>query len=109
MPRSLDIRIVGGGFAGVVTALTLLNGKRPVDANITIYEREGAAHTTLCGEGLSDDTLRRFSAFDSTPYIAQTFEGVSWFFPEDVEARVHQRGHTMARERWIPAMAAECE
>ena len=107
--RSLDVRIIGGGFAGAVTALTLLNGKRPIDANVTIYEREGAAHTTLCGEGLSDDTLRAFTAFDSRPYVAQTFEGVSWFFPQDVEARVHQRGHTMARERWIPAMAQECE
>lgn len=107
--RSLDIRIVGGGFAGCVTALTLLNGEHPVDANVTIYEREHAAHTTLCGEGLSDRTLRLFKAFDSTPYVAQSFEGVSWFFPDDVEARVHQKGHTMARERWIPAMAEEAQ
>ncbi len=106
--RSLDVRIVGGGFAGVVTALTLLNGEHAVDAHVTIYEREPAAHTTLCGEGLSDDTLRLFRAFDSAPYVAQTFEGASWFFPEGVEARVHQKGHTMARERWIPAMAEEC-
>lgn len=108
-PRSLDVRIVGGGFAGVVTALTLLNGERPIDANVTIYEREAAAHTTLCGEGLSDATLRKFRAFDSSPYVAQTFEEASWFFPRDVEARVHQKGHTMARERWIPAMAEEAK
>jgi len=107
--RSLDVRIVGGGFAGCVTALTLLNGEHPIDANVTIYEREPSAHTTLCGEGLSDHTLRQFKAFDSTPYIAQSFEGASWFFPEGIEARVHQKGHTMARERWIPAMAQEAQ
>jgi len=98
------VRIVGGGFAGVVTALTLLDR---VDCRVTVYEREAAAHTTLCGEGLSADTLRAFRAFDSTPYIAETFEQASWFFPGDVEFRIHQRGHTMAREAWIPAMAAE--
>jgi flavin-dependent dehydrogenase len=102
----MDIRIIGGGFAGVVTALTLMD--RVPEARVTIYEREVAAHTTLCGEGLSDDTLRMFKAFDSRPYIADTFEDVSWFFPEHKEVRVHQRGHTMARERWIPAMAEAC-
>ena len=108
-PRSLDVRIVGGGFAGTVTALTLLNGDHAVDCNVTLYEREDSPYTTLCGEGISDDTLRFFKAFDSTPFIAETFEEASWFFPKDVEARVHQKGHTMAREAWIPAMARECE
>lgn len=101
---TLDVRIVGGGFAGVVTALTLMER---VDCRVTVYEREAAAHTTLCGEGLSEDTLRAFKAFDSTPFIAETFEEASWFFPGDHEFRIHQRGHTMARERWIPAMARE--
>lgn len=100
--RALDVRIVGGGFAGVVTALTLMER---VDCKVTVYEREASAHTTLCGEGLSDDTLRAFTAFDSAPYVAETFEEASWFFPRDREFRIHQRGHTMARERWIPAMA----
>ena len=107
--RSLDVRIVGGGFAGVVTALTLLNGDHASDCNVTVYEREPRAHTTLCGEGLSDDTLRAFKAFDSSPYVAETFEEASWSFPGGVEFRIHQRGHTMAREAWIPAMAAEVE
>ena len=101
--RAVDVRIVGGGFAGTVTALQVLH--RVPHARVTIHEREASAHTTLCGEGLSDDTLRFFEAFDSRPYIAETFKEASWFFPKDVEARIHQRGHTMARERWIPAMA----
>ena len=96
------MRIIGGGFAGVVTALTLLD--RVPDTKVTVYEREPAAHTTLCGEGLSEDTLRAFKAFDSRPYIAETFEEASWWFGRH-EFRIHQRGHTMARERWIPAMA----
>lgn len=109
MARSLDVRIVGGGFAGVVTALTLLNGDHATDCNVTIYEREAQAHTTLCGEGISEETLRFFNAFDSKPFVAESFEEVSWFFPKDKEVRVHQKGHTMARESWIPAMAEECE
>jgi flavin-dependent dehydrogenase len=106
--RPLDIRIVGGGLAGVVTGLTLLAGPRPVEARVTVYERAPAPYTTLCGEGLSDDTLRMFRAFDSFPYASGRFDESSWFFPRnggDVEVRIHQRGYTMARERWIPAMA----
>ncbi|HUR68101.1 MAG TPA: NAD(P)/FAD-dependent oxidoreductase [Candidatus Thermoplasmatota archaeon] len=99
----MDVRIIGGGFAGVVTALTLM--ERVPLAHVTIYEREPSAHTTLCGEGLSADTLRAFTAFDSAPYVAETFEQASWSFPGGTEFRIHQRGHTMARERWIPAMA----
>lgn len=98
----LDVRIVGAGFAGVVTALTLMDR---VACKVTLYEREAEPYTTLCGEGLSDDTLRAFKAFDSTPYVAESFDEASWSFPGDVEVRIHQRGHTMARERWIPAMA----
>lgn len=103
--RPLDIRIVGGGLAGLVTGLTLLEGPHAVDARVTIYERAPMPYTTLCGEGLSDDTLRMFSAFDSRPYVAGSFDESSWFFPGPVEVRIHQRGHTMAREKWIPAMA----
>ncbi|HEX2022789.1 MAG TPA: NAD(P)/FAD-dependent oxidoreductase [Candidatus Thermoplasmatota archaeon] len=105
--RPLDVRIVGGGFAGVVTALTLLKGRHAVDARVTIYEREARAHTTLCGEGLSEDTLRAFDAFDSAPYVAESFDEALWRFPGGLDVRIHQRGHTMARERWIPAMAEE--
>ena len=100
----LDVRIVGGGFAGVVTALTLMDR---VPCRVTVYEREQEPYTTLCGEGLSDDTLRLFRAFDSRPFVAESFEEASWFWPGGVEVRVRQRGHTMARERWIPAMAEE--
>ena len=100
---------MGGGFAGTVAALTLL--ERSPELRVSVHERESAAHTTLCGEGLSEDTLRAFSAFDSRPYIAQSFDEAVWFFPgrdgpAATEVRIHQRGHTMARESWIPAMAA---
>jgi len=96
---------VGGGIAGVITGLELLNGKHAGEYDVTIFEREAAAHTTLCGEGLSHETLSRFTAFDSMPYVAETFPGAVWFFPGDVRVRIDQKCYTMARERWIPAMA----
>lgn len=99
------IAIVGGGLAGVITGLELLNGKHAGAYDVTVLERESAPYTTLCGEGLSDTTLARFTAFDSRPYVAEAFPGASWFFPGGVEVRVEQPGYTMARERWIPAMA----
>jgi flavin-dependent dehydrogenase len=104
---TLDVRIIGAGFGGAVTALTLM--ERVPEARVTLYEREPSAYTTLCGEGISDDTLRVLTAFDSRPYVAESFDEAAWFFPPGKEVRVHQRGHTMARERWIPAMVEEAQ
>ncbi|HLE96950.1 MAG TPA: NAD(P)/FAD-dependent oxidoreductase [Candidatus Thermoplasmatota archaeon] len=100
----MRVTIVGGGLAGCITALELLRGPAAQGHDVTVLEREAAPYTTLCAEGLSDATITAFSAFDSRPYIAQSFEGARWAFPGTV-VDVHDRGHTMARERWIPAMA----
>lgn len=103
-PRLQDIRIVGGGAAGLVTALELLNGPHARDYRITIYERADAPYTTLCAEGISDATLRQFTAFDSLAHVAQTFKGAAWHFPGEVTVNVDQTCHTLNRASWIPAM-----
>ncbi len=102
-----DVRIVGGGLAGCITALELLNGVRAVGCRVTVYERETDPYTTLCGEGLSDRTLGLFTAFDSRPFVAESFVGAAWTFPGGVRILIDEPCHTMARERWIPAMARE--
>ncbi|MHB8604030.1 MAG: NAD(P)/FAD-dependent oxidoreductase [Thermoplasmatota archaeon] len=105
--KPLDIRIIGGGLAGCITGLTLL--ERVPNARLTVYEREAEPYTTLCGEGLSHHTLERFTAFDWRPYVAETFAGAAWFFPGGVRFDIDERCYTMARETWIPAMARALE
>lgn len=102
-----SVGIVGGGGAGCITALTLQHAHPELD--VTVYEREPEAHTTLCAEGISHKTLALFDAFDSTPHCAQRFAGASWWFPGPVEVLVDQPCYTIERSTWIPAMAEAIE
>jgi flavin-dependent dehydrogenase len=102
-----DVTIVGGGGAGLITALTLQEREPSLD--VTVLEREPEAYTTLCAEGISDKTLDLFTAFDSKPYTAETFEGARWWFPGPVEVLVDQPCYTIERSFWFPAMAEALE
>lgn len=100
----MDVRIVGGGAAGFIAGLQLLD-RRP-DAEVTVYEREPEVYTTLCGEGISVASLSRFQpVFDSTPHVAQTFTGAEWWWPGGHCIEVDQPCYTIERATWIPAMA----
>lgn len=111
MPPALDVKIVGGGLAAMVNALQIMDRPRTDGRpyRITVYEMGDRPHTTLCGEGISDENLKRFTAFDSLPYCAQTFEGAAWYFPDGKRILVEQRCHTIERSEWIPAMAQRFE
>lgn len=102
-----SVCIVGGGGAGTISALTLL--EREPELDVTVLEREPDAYSTLCAEGISDKTLDRFTAFDAKPYCEQTFEGARWWFPGPVEVLVDEPCYTIDRSSWIPAMAREIE
>jgi flavin-dependent dehydrogenase len=104
--RSVDIRIVGGGLAGLITGLQLQQTK-PKDAEyrITAYEMATEPYTTLCGEGISHLNLSRFTAFDSAKHAAQAFQGAHWWLPDGTLLEVKQRCYTIERATWIPAMA----
>lgn len=100
----MDVRIVGGGAGGLITGLQILD-RRP-DADVTVYEREPEPYTTLCGEGISQQSLERFQpVFDSLPYVAHTFDGAEWWWPGGHCIQVDQPCYTLARHDWIPAMA----
>jgi len=102
-----DVCIVGGGGAGTISALTLM--ERAPELDVTVLEREPDAYSTLCAEGISDKTLERFTAFDATPFTAEAFEGARWWFPGPVEVLVNEPCYTIDRSAWIPAMADEIE
>ncbi|PSG97574.1 hypothetical protein BRD56_04320 [Thermoplasmatales archaeon SW_10_69_26] len=102
-----DVTIVGGGGAGLITALTLQ--ERVPSLDIDVLEREPSAYTTLCAEGISDKTLDLFTAFDAEPYCAEAFEGARWWFPGPVEVLVNEPCYTIERSSWFPAMAETFE
>jgi len=106
--RELDIRIVGGGLAGMVTALQL-QASQPEDADyrITVYEASSEPYTTLCGEGISHLNLSRFKAFDNQKHVAQAFRGAHWWLPDGKLLEVKQKCYTIERATWIPAMAEQ--
>ncbi|MHB8585504.1 MAG: NAD(P)/FAD-dependent oxidoreductase [Thermoplasmatota archaeon] len=103
----MRVAIVGGGAGGLIAGLSLLRSRKGKDLAITIYEREPDAYTTLCGEGIRLETLERFRAFESKPYVAETFRGASWHFPGGVRIDVDDPCGTIERCDWIPAMAEE--
>lgn len=103
----MKVEIVGGGAAGCIVALSLLASRRGAEIDVTVREREPEAYTTLCGEGIRIATLERFRAFDSKPYLAETFKGAAWHFPGPVTVNVDDPCGTLERCDWIPAMSAE--
>lgn len=107
----VDIRIVGGGFAGIVTGLQILTRDPEAGHKVTVYETRDRVSTTLCGEGLSQVTLSRmdFPGFDHTPYVGDRFSGAEWYLANGKHVVVPDPCFTMDRSRWIPALAEHFE
>lgn len=107
----MDVRIVGGGLAGIITGIQLLERDPDAGHRVTVYEGGPRVGTTLCGEGLSETTLRMIAwdRFDHTPFIGGSFRGAAWYLSNGKHVNLPDRCHTMDRSRWIPAMADHLE
>ncbi len=101
----MDIKIIGAGPAGLVTGLKLLEA----GYNPTIIEKQEVIFSTLCGEGLSDQTLSKVPFRDWTEYARSTFDYGTFIFPNGTKAYVKKKCHTMDRTSWFRAMAKEFE
>lgn len=99
----MDITIIGAGPGGLITGLKLLEaGYHP-----TILEKRDVIESTLCGEGLSSDTLTRVPFRDWSEYAPQTFEKATFILPGGYKCYVEKKCHTMDRTSWFQAMADE--
>lgn len=101
----MDISIIGAGPGGLITGLKLLEaGFTP-----TIIEKREEIVSTLCGEGLSADTLSRVPFRDWSAFAPQGFEKATFIFPGGSKAFVNKACFTMDRTSWFRAMAKEFE
>lgn len=107
----MDVRIIGGGLAGIVTGIQLLTRDPDGEHDVTVYERGPAIGTTLCGEGLSAVTLGRMAwdGFDHQRFVADDFRGAAWSISSGKRITLPDVCHTIDRARWIPAMAEHLE
>src|SRR3954468_4829393 len=81
----MKIAIIGGGPAGLYSAI-LLKKERP-EADITVYERNRADDTFGFGVVFSDATLDNFERYDAPSYLRITQQFAYW---DDIA--VHFRG-----------------
>ena len=94
--------IVGGGPAGLITGLHLLDeGISPL-----ILERRAEISSTACAEGCDYESLKKIP-FDSSPYISKEVDGAEFIFPGSHSFRSGRRGAVLDRSRWLRGMADE--
>ena len=72
----MKIAIIGGGSAGLYSAI-LLKKQRP-QADVTVYERNRADDTFGFGVVFSDATLDNFEKYDPASYRRITQEFAYW-------------------------------
>lgn len=100
-----DIKIIGAGPGGLITGLKLLEaGYHP-----TIIEKQEEIVSTLCGEGLSADTLSHVPFRDWSEFSRESFEKATFIFPGGYKCYANKKCHTMDRTSWFRAMAKEFE
>lgn len=102
----MKISIIGGGPAGLITALYLC---RISGAEITVFERnrEPAYRSSLCAEGISLEKLEKLeqeTGFSSRPFIARKVSGIRVVFPNRKYGIVAQEGATLRRSEWQQGM-----
>lgn len=102
----MKINIIGGGAAGLVSALYL---RKIEGAEITLYEKQTRDEygSTPCGEGISLDKLERLeteTGFDPLHYISRRVKGIELICPNGASSYVHKKGAVLNRTEWQRAM-----
>jgi len=93
---------VGGGPAGLITGLHLLDK----DISPLILERRAEISSTACAEGCDYESLKKIP-FDSSPYISKEVDGAEFIFPGGYSFYSGRKGAVLDRGRWLKGMADE--
>ncbi|MBL7160757.1 MAG: NAD(P)/FAD-dependent oxidoreductase [Candidatus Aenigmarchaeota archaeon] len=99
----MNITIIGAGPGGLITGLKLLEaGFEP-----KIIEKQEALESTLCGEGISAETLGMIPFRDWSEFAPQTFGHATFFLPGGYRCYAKKKCFTMDRTPWLRAMSKE--
>lgn len=98
----MEVVIIGGGPAGIITGLQLLErGISPL-----ILEKRKKIESTACAEGCDTQSIKKIP-FDSSPYISKSVKGAKIFFPQDSCISCYIKGVVLERGEWLKGMAKE--
>jgi len=103
----MEIDIVGGGPAGLISALALSDVH-----DVTVYEQRERIESTPCTESVSSwslDKLRNLTGFDSEEYVKFELKGIKVIFPGDKVGVLEGKGYILDRDEWLRGMASELE
>jgi len=101
---AMKVVIVGGGPAGLITALNLIQ----VGIYPTVLEKQAAIRSTACGEAIDVPSLGEIP-FDSGPYLLQQVKGARVVYANSVWGYLRQSCVTLDRTRWLQGMARQIE
>ncbi|UCH71472.1 MAG: NAD(P)/FAD-dependent oxidoreductase [Thermoplasmatales archaeon] len=94
--------IIGGGPAGLITGLRLLEKENET----LILEKKPKIASTACAEGCDIKSLKKIP-FDSSSYISKKIKGFKLVFPDGKWLLCNTDGVVLDRNRWLKGMADE--
>jgi len=92
----MRVVIVGGGPAGLVSALNLIQvGISPV-----ILEKKSTIRSTACGEACGLQSLNEIP-FDSKQYIRKKAKGAKVIYVDGTCSYINKSSVTLDRTKWL--------
>ena len=98
--------ILGGGLAGLSTALHINKGK-----TLILEKKKQTGQPVLCAEGIGSHVLKQLNIKPETEYVANTIQKIRITFPNNKTKTIqlkHLKGYILHRDKFEQYLAREC-